>query len=253
MVLRRSLPLVSGSKGKKMLKYLSDKLFQTKVLNAWTLVDYRALNTVQKNTYWSILVEAMKTATPNILCGGSETEHIALAIQNEMESGLDDPAAFLDTYRAESNLRTTDNDFNGVGHIRFALFNNTDLIGSVVITQASILNKQGGVVSVRITPLLHRQGVRVFNRARTAITAAWTSDQATLIRYVLNNDFPVEDSSIVARPVLVNPHPRNGRLENWQAIVNYDAALATIMATFNEITTETAFEGARPYKLYKHV
>jgi len=236
-----------------MPQYLSDKLFQTKVLNAWTLVDYRALNTVQKNTYWSILVEAMKTATPNILCGGSETEHIALAIQNEIESGIDDPDAFLATYRAESNLRTTDNDFNGVGHIRFALFNNADLIGSVVITQASILDKQGNIVKVKITPLLHRRGVRVFNRARTAITAAWTSDQATLIRYVLNNDFPVEDSSIVARPVLVNPRPRNSRFETWQAIIDYDASMKTIMDTFPEIEAVPAFEGARQTFHYKHV
>lgn len=248
---------VASTHGKKLMSniYISNKIFEPKTFNAFTLKDYRSLTDAEKNKYVSILNAAMRTAIPEILCGGPETELIALDIENVRLGGMDDDqiVAFLTKYREEAPLRTTVTDFIGAGSVRFALFNGSNLIGSVIITQTSIINRIGSTIEVKITPLLHRTGVRVLNVARTDITAAFIQDQASLIRYVLNNTFSVVDSSFVVKPILVNWHPRNTRFETMTAVINADAALDAIIATYSEITTVPGAEGARPYNLYKHI
>lgn len=235
--------------------WISNRIFETKTFNAFTLKDYRILSEAEQHSYGRIIKAAMITAIPEILCGGPETEHIALAIENIRREGMDaeETTEFITAYRAASSLRTTAEQFTGDGTVRFALFSGVNLIGSVIITQSSILARNGATIDVKITPLMHRRNVPVLNPSRTAITAAWTNDQASLIRYMLNNTFAVEDSSLIIKPTLVDPHPRNGRFETLQAVVDYDVALTAIMDKFPEITTVVANEGARPYNMFTHV
>ena len=199
----------------------------------------------------------MVTAPPEILCGGSETSFVALEA-HAARLGIDisdisdiDVYDFLNNYEATKENRTTVDKFIGDGIVRFGLFNGETIIGAVHICQAKILNRIDDIVAVGITPLVHRVGVRVFNRTYTSLTQQFLSDQVSLIRYVLNNTFDVYDSPFIVKPVVVDPHPRNITHENSSAVVAYDNAMATAMSAFNEINTVQAFEGARQYNLYK--
>lgn len=236
-----------------MSNYITDFTFNPKQYGSLTLVDYRLLTSDLKNKLAAILRTAMLTASSQILCGGPETEQIAIGIENERAGGLtaDEIDAFLEQYRAEQNTRTTVSQFVGNGIVKFALFNGVNLIGSVHICQASILSRNGNTVNVRITPLVHRTGVRVMNAARTAFTAQFIQDQANFARFALNNSFDVMKSPLVVQPVLIDSHPRNSRFETLQAVINFDASYETIMAGFGEIDSINGTEGSRQYKLFK--
>jgi len=234
--------------------YITDAIFETKVFNALTLIDYRTLSLVDRNKYVDIVYGVLLTVIPEVLCGGPETERVALKIfMGDRDVSEAEVKTFLAQYRADANTRTTPAQFTGQGIIRFALYNGSNLIGSVLVTQASIVARNGTTIEVKITPSLHRQGVRVFNAAKTAITNGFIQDQASLFRYMLNNTFDVVDSSFVGKPVLIDPHPKNTRFESSLVTIKYDAALAAVMATYPEITTVQGFEGARAYNLYKHI
>lgn len=240
-------------RGRRMSAYITDAIFETKVFNAFTLVDYRTLTQPERNAYQEILHEALLTTIPEVLCGGPETERLALKMfMGERDVSEAEVINFLAQYRAATN-RTTPAQFTGQGIVRFALYSGSNLIGSVLVTSASITARNGNIIEVKLTPSILRTGVNVFNAARTRVTAAWTQDQALLFRYMLNNTFGVADSSIAVKPTLIDPHPRNTLFAALQATIDYDADLAAIMATYIEITTVQGFEGARAYNLYKHI
>jgi len=235
--------------------YLSEHTFKPKTYNGFTLVDYRLLTKAQRNKMAGILHTAILTATPEILCGGPETESLAVRIQNDIRGGIDaeELDAFMAQYRAEQNTRTTQAQFIGAGVVKFGLFSGTSLIGSVHICQSSVLSRNGDTINIRITPLVHRLGVRIMNPARTAFNAQFIQDQAMFSRFVLNNEFDVMRSPLVVKPILTDSHPRNGRFENMRAVIDFDSAFEAIMATFSEINSINGAEGARAYKLFKLV
>lgn len=238
-----------------MPRFISDRVFEPKTFGLFTLVDYRTLNTADKNRFASIVNATVRTAIPSIICGAEGTESIALEMENARVGGMgpEDINEFIAQYRASFVNRATTEQLEGAGMLKFALYRNGGVMGAVFVKQTSIVERIGSLVRVKITPLVHRQGVRVLNAAGTAFTANWISDQASFIRYALNNTFNVEDSSIVVEPVLCDSHPRNTMFETWRPMIDYDAALTIAMSAFAEITTVPLLEGARHYNGYAHV
>lgn len=233
--------------------YLTDYTVVSVTIAGFTLVDIRLLPDKIQNDVHDITRAALLTVPRNLYCGGVEVEDIAL--RQAIESGEinpEDEDEFLEQYRAEANTRMSTEEFIGAGILSFGLFSGKDLVGAANIGRVSVLRRVGTEIQVRVTGSLFRRGVRVFNAARTRVTAQFTQDQANFFRGLLNTTFISKDTNITARVVLVDPHMKNSRYATLQATIDYDTALAAQMATFPEIVSLNANEGARVYKVYSH-
>jgi len=235
--------------------YLVEEKFISETIAGFTLVDARLLPDNIQNELDYITSAALLTV-PNVLyCGSEEIEKIALKqVIDSGEVNSEDEDIFLAQYRLQANTRMSRDEFIGAGIMRFGVFNNREiLIGTATIARISVLARVGDEIQVKATGTLFRRNTRVFNANLTQVTAAFTQDQASFFRGLLNTTFKAIQSPITAKVTIVDPHMKNNRYATLQATINYDTALAGIMGTFPEIVATDAQEGARTYKVYSHV
>jgi len=235
--------------------YLVEEKFVSEVVGGFRLVDVRLLPDKVQNDIADIIVASLLTV-PNVLyCGGVEVEKIAL--RQAIERGdinPEDEDTFLDQYREQASTRMTRTEFIGSGTMQFGVFNNREvLIGVASIARVSVLARVGNEIQVRATGTLFRRNTRVFNTNLNQVTIAFIQDQASFFRGLLNTTFKAVESPITAKVTVLDPHMKNSRYASLQATINYDTSLASLMATYPEIVSSNAQEGARTYKVYSHV
>jgi hypothetical protein len=236
--------------------YITDKIINSKSLvvggATLTMIDVRSLTDDQYSQYNNIVKAALATTPSSLYCGAAHNVALKQAIDDA--GGFmtpEDQTAFLVTYEAAASTRMTEAQVIGNGMMKFAVFNASGvMIGAITIMRAIIQSMIVREAQVRITASFFRNGVSVFNAARTALTANFTSDQATFYRFLLTNVFDVADSDLTIKVVVVDPHAINSRYEGLAATINYDADLKTLMQAFPDVKIIPALEGVRPYSIY---